>query len=54
MAVRVIYLLFPLGFARNKLSGAYFDSNLGTAGTMRNWRTVTKLLKLMQQTSVGT
>ena len=46
-----IYLFFPLGFARNKLSGAYFDSKLETAGTMRNWRTVTKLLELMEQTS---
>jgi uncharacterized protein (DUF1697 family) len=46
-----VYLLFPLGFARNKLSGAYFDSKLGTAGTMRNWRTVTKLLELMEHTS---
>jgi len=49
-----IYLFFPLGFARNKLSGAYFDSKLETAGTMRNWRTVTKLLELMEQASAGT
>lgn len=42
-----VYLLFPQGFARNKLSGAYFDSRLGTTGTVRNWRTVGKLLALM-------
>lgn len=48
-----VYLLFRSGFARNKLSSAYFDSKLGTVGTMRNWRTVTKLLELMQQASVG-
>ena len=49
-----VYLFFPIGFARNKLSGAYFDSKLETAGTMRNWRTVTKLLELMEQASAGT
>jgi uncharacterized protein (DUF1697 family) len=43
-----VYLLFPQGFARNKLSGAYFDSKLGTAGTVRTWRTVKKLLELME------
>jgi len=48
-----VYLFFPIGFARNKLSGAYFDSKLETAGTMRNWRTVTKLLELMEQASAG-
>ena len=48
-----VYLFFPIGFARNKLSGAYFDSKLETAGTMRNWRTVTKLLELMEQASAS-
>jgi uncharacterized protein (DUF1697 family) len=42
-----VYLLFPNGVARTKLSNQYFDSKLGTIGTMRNWRTVTKLLELM-------
>jgi uncharacterized protein (DUF1697 family) len=44
-----IYLLFPAGFARTKLTSSYFDSKLGTIGTVRNWRTVTKLLDLMEQ-----
>jgi uncharacterized protein (DUF1697 family) len=43
-----VYLLFPRGFARNKLTSSYFDSKLGTVGTVRTWRTVTKLLELME------
>jgi uncharacterized protein (DUF1697 family) len=42
-----VYLLFPVGFARSKLTSSYFDSRLGTIGTVRNWRTVTKLHELM-------
>jgi uncharacterized protein (DUF1697 family) len=45
-----VYFLFPHGFARNKLTGSYFDSTLGTIGTVRTWRTVTKLLELMKET----
>jgi uncharacterized protein (DUF1697 family) len=45
-----VYLLFPDGVARNKLTSSYFDSRLGTIGTVRTWRTVTKILELM---SVG-
>jgi uncharacterized protein (DUF1697 family) len=44
-----IYLLFPAGFARSKLTSSYFDSKLGTIGTVRSWRTVTKLLELMKE-----
>jgi uncharacterized protein (DUF1697 family) len=44
-----IYLLFPAGFARTKLTSSYFDSKLATIGTVRSWRTVTKLLELMQE-----
>jgi uncharacterized protein (DUF1697 family) len=46
---REVYLLFPEGFARTKLTSSYFDSKLGTIGTVRSWRTVTKLLELMEQ-----
>ena len=44
-----IYLLCPAGFARTKLTSSYFDSKLGTIGTVRSWRTVTKLLELMKE-----
>ncbi len=39
----VIYLHFPNGVARSKLSNDYFDRTLGTVCTIRNWRTVCKL-----------
>jgi uncharacterized protein (DUF1697 family) len=44
-----IYLLLPNGMARTKLTNAWFDSKLKTISTVRNWRTVTKLLALMEE-----
>ena len=41
-----IYLKCPNGVARTKLTNAYFDSKLATTSTVRNWRTVLKLLEL--------
>ena len=41
-----IYLHCPNGYGRTKLSNAYFDSKLATTSTVRNWRTVLKLLEL--------
>jgi uncharacterized protein (DUF1697 family) len=43
---REIYLRLPKGVARTKLTNAYFDSRLGTTSTIRNWRTVVKLVEL--------
>ncbi len=43
---REIYLHFPNGVARSKLTNSYFDSRLSTTSTTRNWRTVRKLLEL--------
>jgi uncharacterized protein (DUF1697 family) len=43
-----VYLHLPNGAARTKLTNAYFDSQLATVSTGRNWRTVTALLKMMQ------
>ena len=43
---REIYLCCPNGLARSKLTNNYFDSRLSTTSTMRNWRTVLKLLEL--------
>jgi uncharacterized protein (DUF1697 family) len=40
---REIYLHLPHGVARTKLTNAYFDRQLGTVSTMRNWRTVVTL-----------
>jgi uncharacterized protein (DUF1697 family) len=45
---REIYLRLPDGMARTRLTNAYFDAKLATTSTARNWRTVTKLLELME------
>jgi uncharacterized protein (DUF1697 family) len=41
-----IYLRLPNGVARTKLTNAYFDSMLATTSTLRNWRTVLKLIEM--------
>jgi uncharacterized protein (DUF1697 family) len=41
-----IYLHYPNGYGRSKLSNAYFEKRLGVTATTRNWRTVTKLAEL--------
>ena len=43
---RELYLHLPNGVARTKLTNAYIDSTLGTTSTLRNWRTVLKLLEM--------
>lgn len=43
---REIYLHCPNGLARTKLTNAYFDRQLATISTVRNWRTVSKLLAM--------
>ncbi len=41
-----IYVAYPGGSGRSKLSLAYFEKVLGVAGTARNWNTVIKLRDL--------
>ena len=41
-----LYLFLPHGVGRTKLSNAYFDRALNTVGTLRNFRTVKKLVEL--------
>lgn len=48
---REVYLYCPNGLARTKLTNSYFDSRLSTISTMRNWKTVLRLLEL--STGVG-
>ena len=43
---REIHLHLPNGAARSKLTNRYFDTTLGTVSTVRNWRTVNKLIDL--------
>jgi uncharacterized protein (DUF1697 family) len=41
-----IYLRYPHGYGRSKLTNAYFEKQLGVAATTRNWKTVTALAEL--------
>ena len=41
-----IYLLCPNGVGQSRLTAQYFDSNLETTSTFRNWNTVLKMLEL--------
>ncbi len=41
-----VFLHYPSGVARSKLTNAYLDRTLGTTSTVRNWKTVTKLVEL--------
>lgn len=43
---REVYLHFPNGTARSKLTVDYFDRTLGTTITIRNWRTIGKLREM--------
>jgi len=45
---RDVYLRFPNGYGRSKLSNAYFEKQLDVAATTRNWNTVTALADLAQ------
>jgi len=45
---RDIYMHLPHGAGQSKLTNAYFDSKLATISTGRNWRTVLKLIEMVQ------
>lgn len=49
-----IYLHFPNGVARSKLTSAYLDSRLGAVVTVRNWKTVQALVGLVKDASPET
>jgi uncharacterized protein (DUF1697 family) len=44
---REIYLSYPNGQGRSKLSLDYFERVLKVAGTARNWNTVTRVLEML-------
>ena len=44
---REIYVWYPEGVQATKLSNAFWEKRLGVVATGRNWRTVTRLLELM-------
>ena len=43
---RHLYLVYPDGIGRSKLTNALIEQKLGTQGTARNWNTVLKLAAL--------
>ncbi len=45
---REIYAWYPEGVRATKLSNAFWERRLGVVATGRNWRTVTRLLELME------
>jgi uncharacterized protein (DUF1697 family) len=46
---RELYIYFPNGQARPKISWSRTEKILGPAFTSRNWNTVTKLLQLGEE-----
>jgi uncharacterized protein (DUF1697 family) len=48
-ADRHLYVTYPDGIGRSRLTGAVIESKLRTRGTARNWNTVLKLAALMQE-----
>jgi len=43
---RELYIVYPDGIGRSKLTNTFIESRLDTRGTGRNWNTVTKLAAL--------
>lgn len=43
---RELYIYYPNGMGRSKLSLAVIEKTLKTSGTGRNWNTITKLLEI--------
>lgn len=46
---REIYLAYPNGSGRSKLSQGLLENRLGVPVTARNWRTVTKLAEMVEK-----
>jgi uncharacterized protein (DUF1697 family) len=46
---RELYIYFPNGMARPKMSWAVLERTLRTPGTGRNWNSVTKLLEMAER-----
>ena len=43
-----VYIYYPEGIGRSKLTNAFLEKKLKTMGTVRNWNTVLRLQKMMQ------
>jgi uncharacterized protein (DUF1697 family) len=54
LAGRQVYLHYPDGIARSRLTTAFIEKMLGTRGTGRNWNTVVKLAQGLASAPGGT
>jgi len=43
-----VYIYYPNGIGRSKLSNSFIEKKLKTVGTARNWNTILQLQKLLQ------
>jgi uncharacterized protein (DUF1697 family) len=41
-----VYLYYPNGVGRSKLTNAFLENRLDVAGTARNWNTLKKLVEI--------
>jgi uncharacterized protein (DUF1697 family) len=46
---RQLYIVYPAGIGRSKLTNALIERHLGTRGTGRNWNTVLKLAAMVRE-----
>ena len=46
---KIIYLHCPTGFAKTKLTNNLFERKLKSISTSRNWKTITKLVELSNE-----
>ncbi len=53
MEGRELYIYFPNGMARPKMSWAVLEKTLKTPGTGRNWNSVMKLLEMAERTEAA-
>jgi uncharacterized protein (DUF1697 family) len=51
---RELYIVYPDGIGRSKLTIALIEKKLNTRGTGRNWNTVLKLLEMAEMTPTPT
>jgi uncharacterized protein (DUF1697 family) len=50
---RELYIYFPNGAGKTKLPWSSVEKLLGTAGTARNWNSVTKMIAMAEEMTVG-
>jgi uncharacterized protein (DUF1697 family) len=46
---RQVYIVYPDGIGRSRVTNAFLEGKLGTRGTARNWNTVLKLAALADE-----